>query len=313
MKISVILCTYNRCGSLAKTLSSVAASILPQSVEWEVLVVDNNSTDQTRVVAGEFQKEFQGRFRYLFEPQQGKSFALNKGVREARGDVLAFLDDDVIVEAAWLKNLTSALQTQEWAGAGGRILPLHKPDLPRWLSLEEPYNLGGPLCGLFDLGDSSGELDRAPFGANMAFQKIMFEKYGSFRTDLGPPPGNNIHGEDTEFGQRLIAAGKRLHYEPFAIVYHPVLEDRLKQSYFLAFWFDHGRAAVRVWKTGGNIIGVPRRFFTALKLSGVIVPFRAMLWLLDFNPSRRFYRKCRVWMTAGQIFEVYQRLRETRK
>lgn len=122
MNNAVILCTVNGCWSLGKTLDSVAASTLPEGAEWEVLVVDNNSTDQTREVVEDFFSRFPGRFRYLFEPQPGKSFALNSGCREARGDVLAFLDDDVTVEPTWLQNLTNALDGSEWAGAGGRIV-----------------------------------------------------------------------------------------------------------------------------------------------------------------------------------------------
>src|SRR5215471_7732195 len=104
MNITVILCTYNRCKSLAKALASTAALKLPDSIEWEVLVVDNNSRDQTCEVVREFITRYPGRFRYFFEPQPGKSYALNSGIREARGTVLAFIDDDVTVEPSWLTN-----------------------------------------------------------------------------------------------------------------------------------------------------------------------------------------------------------------
>ncbi len=107
MNITVILCTYNRAETLSKALQSVAFSELPKSLEWEVLVVDNNSRDQTHDVVEGFCRQYPGRFRYLFEPQQGKSHALNSGIREARGDVLAFMDDDVTVEPAWWQNASS--------------------------------------------------------------------------------------------------------------------------------------------------------------------------------------------------------------
>jgi glucosyl-dolichyl phosphate glucuronosyltransferase len=109
MRITVVLCTYNRSESLAKALDSLAASDLPKNVAWEVLVVDNNSKDETRGVVAQFSQRHPGRFRYFFEPQQGKSFALNSGIRESRADVLAFVDDDVIVERGWLHDLTSVL------------------------------------------------------------------------------------------------------------------------------------------------------------------------------------------------------------
>ena len=106
MKTTVIVCTYNRCESLANTLDSLAKSIVPASTEWEVLIVDNNSSDRTRQVVEDFSRRFPGRFRYTFEPCQGKSFALNRGIRETQADVLAFTDDDVIAEPTWLWNLT---------------------------------------------------------------------------------------------------------------------------------------------------------------------------------------------------------------
>ena len=122
MRISVILCTYNRCEYLRKVLDSIAGSVLPDSVEWEVLVIDNNSIDQTPEIAKEFVARYPGRFRYISEPRQGKSHALNTGIRESRGDILAFVDDDVTVQPTWLRNLTQTLDGSEWAGAGGRTL-----------------------------------------------------------------------------------------------------------------------------------------------------------------------------------------------
>lgn len=138
VNVTVILCTYNRCQILEKALSSIAASTLPQGVEWEVLVVDNNSRDQTREVAEDFCRRYPGRFRYLFEPNPGKSYALNTGIREARGDVLAFLDDDLTVEPTWLQSLTARLDDGEWAGAGGRTLLAQNLRLPTGWRLRDP-------------------------------------------------------------------------------------------------------------------------------------------------------------------------------
>ena len=186
MNISVILCTYNRCEALKKALESAGGLRLPGEVEWEVLVVDNNSTDRTRAVVEDFCHRYPAHFRYLFEPQQGKSYALNAGIREAQGEVLAFMDDDVTVEPTWLNNLVMPLLRGEWAGSGGRILPERTFVPPPWLPREERYALA-PLV-MFDCGPDACELAEPPFGTNMAFRKEMFERYGGFRTDLGPDP-----------------------------------------------------------------------------------------------------------------------------
>jgi glycosyltransferase involved in cell wall biosynthesis len=200
MRITVILCTYNRWQSLARALESASALKLPGADRWEILVVDNNSTDKTREVVENFCRRYPGRFRYLFEPRQGKSHALNAGIREAHADVLAFMDDDVTVDPEWLRNLTASLRADYWAGAGGRILPQQTFRLPPWLSLSERYALG-PLA-LFDLGSDTVELFEAPFGTNMAFRRGMFDKHGGFRTDLGPRPGSEIRSEDSATNTR---------------------------------------------------------------------------------------------------------------
>jgi glycosyltransferase involved in cell wall biosynthesis len=305
MNITVILCTYNRCQSLAKTLASAAALRVPESVEWEVLVVDNNSRDQTCEVVREFVNRYPSRFRYLFEPQPGKSYALNSGIQEARGTVLAFVDDDVTVEPSWLTNLTATLHRGEWAGAGGRILADKSFSPPRWLSLKGSrgrYMLA-PLA-LFDLGEEPCQLTEPPFGTNMAFRREIFEKYGGFRTDLGPRPGSEIRNEDTEFGSRLLAQGERVRYEPSAVVYHAVSENRVQKKYYLDWWFDKGRADIRQ-------LGIPSNAWCVLGIPIYLlrrVAVWTLRWMVTLDSPRRFHSKLAVWGKTGEIVECYRRL-----
>ncbi|HEY1802814.1 MAG TPA: glycosyltransferase family 2 protein [Terriglobales bacterium] len=315
MDITVIISTYNRSRDLAKALENVAASRLPESTTWEVLVADNNSNDDTCEVVKSFSERYPRRFRYIFEPRPGKSYALNTAIRESRGEILAFLDDDVTVEPAWLYNLTSTLHDNQWAGTGGRTLPAHEFSLPPWLALDGPCALGGIFCAHFDLGDKPTELDRPPYGANMAYRKAMFEKYGEFRTDLGPSPDKDIPrpNEDTEFGRRVIASGERLRYEPGAIAYHPVPTERLNQEYFLSWWFDYGRALIREVGERPTVYGIPRHFFSVPRLIFTILPRRALRWLFTTDTQQRFFKKCWVWLTVGQIVEIPRVAREIRK
>lgn len=289
------------------TLESIATSTLPDSINWEVLVVDNNSRDRTCQVVEDFRRRYPGRFRYLFEPRQGKSHALNTGVREAHGAILAFMDDDVLVEPTCLLNLTSTLHCGEWAGAGGRILPARDFLPPRWMSLNGPYSLAGPLCGTFDLGEIRRELDRPPHGANMAFRKDMFEKYGGFRIDLGPPP-RKVQGEDTEFCQRLMRAGERLRYEPSAIVRHPVLEYRLRKKYFLTWMFKHGRAVIRLRESRPPVWGIPRNYLGIANRIGHLLPVCALRWVGAVDPKGRFWHKCWTWKISGELVEIFSQL-----
>jgi glucosyl-dolichyl phosphate glucuronosyltransferase len=300
MRISVIVCTYNRCQTLANALESIAASAVPDSVEWEVLVVDNNSSDLTLEVVEDYGKRYQSRFRYLLEPRQGLSFARNAGVRESRGDVLAFTDDDVIVEATWLWNLVAALDTGEWAGAGGRIIPVWGQPRPRWLPPDRPR--GGPFVA-FDLGTMPVLLTEAPVGANMAFRKELFKKYGGFRIDLGRLADVPRSSEDTEFGQRLLSGGERLRYEPSAVVHHPVPPSRLRKEYMLSWFFWDGRSALAKSEippeTRWRLAGIPLYLFRRLGRWTV-------QWLVTGKSAKRFSCKLSVWEIAGVILAYYE-------
>ncbi len=304
MKITVILCTYNRCESLRKALESVALSALPDSVVWDVLVVDNNSSDRTRAVIEEYSRRFPNRFGYLFEPQPGKSFALNSGIAASKADVLAFMDDDVEVDASWLSNLTASFGSQTWSGAAGRILPEKAFSPPPWLDSGGRYALA-PLA-MFDLGLVACELREAPFGTNMAFRREMFSKHGGFRTDLGPRPGSEIRNEDVEFGDRLLAARERLWYEPTAVVYHSISSNRLNKAYFLKWWFDKARADLRqsglplepAWCIGAVPIYLIRRLCVW-----------SARWFFGLGPRRRFTCKLKVWGLMGTVVEYRAQIR----
>jgi glucosyl-dolichyl phosphate glucuronosyltransferase len=308
MMLTVILCTYNRCKSLPDALESLAASQLPGSVDWEVLVVDNNSRDQTRAVVEDFYRRYPGRFRYLFEIKQGLSNARNAGIQAARGEILAFTDDDCAVEPTWLQELTANLHDGKYGGAGGRIRIARNFTPPSWMLLEGPYSLGGQLAALFDAGDQPKELDRPPFGANMAYRKAMFEKYGGFRADLGRCGTGMIGSEDTEFGERLIAAGERLWYAPSAFVNHSVLQERLTKKYFQSWFFGCGRAEIRQRGKVRGKWGLPRYV-----LSLGMLTVSTWKWMRTLNPQKRFFLKCGAWLYAGKVVENYHQSREPRQ
>jgi glycosyltransferase involved in cell wall biosynthesis len=304
MNVSVILCTYNRCRVLATALESVAASQMPESVDWEVLVIDNNSKDDTREIVEGYRRRYPGRFRYFLESRQGKSHALNTGIRESKGAVLAFMDDDVTVEPTWLLNLTAALENRSWVGAGGRICPPENVFLPSWIGLEGEQSLAGSLA-LFDRGSSPRELADPPYGTNMAFHRDMFEKYGRFRTDLGPCPGSEIRGEDTEFCLRLMKAGEKLLYTPSAVVFHEVPENRLRKKYFLNWYFDYGRAYIRMKGPRPRVWVIPRPIISILNHLLIMLPKKILHWMLTFDEKQRFWAKTQVWMIAGETAEIH--------
>jgi glycosyltransferase involved in cell wall biosynthesis len=305
MKISVVICTYNRAKSLATTLDSLAAQQMPDAAAWEAIVVDNNSTDQTREVAESYCRRHPGLFRYVFEGQQGLSRARNAGIRAAQGEIVVFTDDDIIAEPTWLNNLTAPLAGSEWAGGGGRVVPPQDLKLPEWLTVGGEKDLVGALLPIFDLGNEAGEMKRPPYGANMAFRKNMFEKYGTFRVDLGHCGGKLVSGEDVDFGNRLIAAGERLRYEPSAVVHHPVPEERLTKRYFRAWWFGFGQT--RIIERG---VGAGRGVFSLGNLFVRHLPSRVLRWMFSGNAKDRFYHECEVQLTMGEIVQTCAQLRQ---
>jgi len=301
IKISMLVCTYNRSRTLRATIESIISQALPESYSREVLVVDNNSHDDTRQVVEEFQRRYPGHIRYILEKQQGISHARNAAIHEARGEILAFIDDDETAEPGWLQALTAHLHNGEWAGAGGRVLPPAGFSPPEWLSLKDSF-VSGPLAS-FDRGMNAGQLNEAPFGANMAFRKEVFDRCGLFRSDLGRSGKNLISNEDTEFGRRVMAEGLKLRYEPTAVTYHPIAENRLHKSYFLNWWFYKGRSDIRELGNppdSRQVLGVPVRLFCGL----LWVTAR---WMVSVKASRRFGFKVETWNCAGQIVESYQR------
>jgi len=298
LEISVILCTFNRAPILRRALASLAKSRVVWTSDWELLIVDNNSTDHTRQVAEDFALQFAGGCRYIFEGRPGKSHALNSALRHARGQILAFVDDDVVVDEHWLQNLTAPLAAAHWAGAGGQISPERDFVPPPWLSLDGRYALA-PLA-IFSPATRAGELREPPFGTNMAYRAEVFEKVGGFRTDLGPQPGSEIRGEDTEFGMRVLSAGYHIWYEPSAIVYHSLSAHRLRKDYFLSWWYDKARSDVRA----GELANV-----SSLRVAGVPLSLLRRLgmwtlrWVTSIRPAERFSSKIRVWSLAGTIVE----------
>lgn len=296
--ITVIVCTFNRSCLLQTALESIAASEVPDGIAWEILVADNNSNDGTRGVVEDSILRHPGRFRYVFEPRPGKSNALNSAIAAAKGDVLAFADDDITVHPQWLCALTAPLVNGPWMGSGGRVLAQWKSAAPAWLDTES-WIVAGPLVH-FDPGLEAGRLNETPVGTNMAFRKSLFERYGGFRTDLGPRPGDEIRNEDSEFARRLLLAGEPLYYESSAIVYHPVPENRLTKDYFLAWWFGKGCSEIRESgissEVGWRVSGIPLSFLRRLIRWTV-------QWTFTLNKKSRFGCRVCLWKVAGQITE----------
>jgi glucosyl-dolichyl phosphate glucuronosyltransferase len=304
--ISVVICTCNRESSLRRTLASLARMIVPAQTEWEVLVVDNNSQDDTRGAVHEIAQNPGLNVRYAFEARQGKSHALNTGIRTARGEIIALTDDDVLVDRLWLWEVEKALHDSGCIGVAGKIIALWDCPKPRWLSEQPPYKLATAVVS-FDQGEEPCVLRVAPLGANLSFRKVTFERYGYFRTDLGPRRGTLMTGEDTEFFHRITKSGEQVAYSPKAVVYHPVEKNRIRKQYYRSWSYYDGRGLARREAPPNNTVyylGIPRYLLRSLGED-------AVRWTLSFDSKRRFYYEQRLCQLTGQIVETRKMLRKS--
>lgn len=256
LKISVIICTYNRCEKLKETLDSILNQECEGSFDYEIIIVDNNSNDKTKETVEDYIPRFNNKLRYLFEPRQGKSYALNTGIEDAKGEIIAFTDDDVITDKKWLKNIAKIFSQKDVDLLGGKVIPFFPIEPPGWLRNYSNNRLKYPLMQ-YDLGnkylESGGKNKILPIGANLIIKKMSYYKFGGYL----------YHGrtQDIEFSNRWHSLGAKIAYSPDVIVYHYTHPHRLNKSYFRKYYFQTGRGHAIIFKedySGGRLLfGVP--------------------------------------------------------
>ena len=192
--LSVIICTYNRDRYIYNVLRSLAENSLPRT-EYEIVLVDNNCTDRTREECARFQADYpQVAFRYVTERQQGLSHARNRGIGEARGEVLVYVDDDATVNREYLRTYGDFFHhhPQAWA-AGGPILPVYETAEPAWFS----HYTKALITGYLYEGDTPHPFrhGKYPGGGNAAYRREVFDRTGPFNPALGRK-GNSLAGAE---------------------------------------------------------------------------------------------------------------------
>ncbi len=229
MRLSVIICTYNRERFLGDTLESVASQSYPTS-NYELILVDNQSTDRTAEICIAFASAHPSvTFRYVKETNQGLSFARNRGIAESTGRILVFMDDDVFLEPEYLSSIDAhyALDSSMMAN-GTRVMVRYEGRRPEWMSryLE-------PLVGHHDFGAIKRAYPNGkyPVGCSMAFRREALNVVGEFRTDLGRKGATLGANEEKDLFARMRAAGLSVAYLPDAVLTHRIDDRRLDLSY----------------------------------------------------------------------------------
>ena len=274
--LSVIVVTYNRAASLPLTLDALCAQVTPPDLSWEIVVVDNNSTDGTRRAIEDYIARAPIPVRYVFAQAQGVSHARNAGIAHSNGDSLAFTDDDVTPAPDWVAMIPTVMRETGADMIGGRIRPAwHRPP-PRWL--ERSRFLDDRLAILEHPTPATivRHTDMPMiWGANMAIRRKVFDAVGLFDPHLGGVGKRLYRGEETDLIRRGLAAGYRGIYDPRLVVWHRIGEDRMRVAYFTRHSFDTATGEAM------NRSPVPAR-----ALPGVILyrtaslAYRLMRWLI---------------------------------
>ena len=229
--ISVILCTYNRDKYIYNVLRSVAENDLPHD-QYEIVLVNNNSTDHTEQECQRFQADYPDiRFRYCVETNQGLSHARNRGIRESQGDLLAYVDDDATVNREYLRTYADFFAaTPDAVAAGGPILPRYETEEPSWMSHYTRQLITGRLY----LGDKPRPFARGayPGGGNSCYRKSVFDTIGLFNVELGRKGNSLIGAEEKDLYDKMTTRGMHFYYLPTAILYHIIPPQKLTQDYF---------------------------------------------------------------------------------
>lgn len=314
MEFTVIVCTYRRSANLPICLGHLAGQKGVEGREWEVLVVDNNSPDDTRQVVERLAAELPIRVRYAFEPEQGLNYARNHGVRASQSTWFCFVDDDILVSEGWLAALFRALETNDADAVGGRIHLDPSVKLPKWIRPDADM-LG--FLGHQDFGDRPFEMDghtRYPFGGNMAFHRRVVKRIGYFNPRLGRKGEGRkrselFKGAETDYFHRLAAAGgAKIVYEPDAIVYHRVMPFQIRKEYFRTIHFNAGyqRALHDDTAFGRTLFGVPR-FYYAQLARGI---GKYLAQVLSSGPDYAFRQQMNLGHMVGTMLGYRQRRRQ---
>ena len=257
--LTIAICTFNRAESLRRTLRSLAVLRIPDNVDWEVVVVNNNCTDHTDDVIASFSARLP--VRREFEPQRGLSWARNHAVDAAEGNYIVWIDDDVVVDPDWIAAYAQAFY--RWPDAAvfaGPIVPRYVDPVPKWIVDGEAV-LGQTVFAGCDLGDSvvPFSVDRIPWGPNFAI-RMTEQRANRYDTRLGHAPGQSRRGEEVDVMERIIGSGATGYWVPGARVEHYSQPEHQTIEYVMRYFLISGETAAFREGTPASplLFGVPR-------------------------------------------------------
>lgn len=300
IRISSIICTHNRAAYLTKAIQSLVDQHTPRD-NYEIIIVDNCSTDSTKEVV----KKFSGvnNIRYIHESTLGLSFARNTGWRNAKGEYVAYLDDDAIACPDWLNKILEVFETlTPMPGCvGGKTEPLWEAPRPKWLS--DDLVTGLTAIDWSDIPHAITDLDQQWLvGANIAFPSEVLRRIGGFVSGLDRIGKNLLSGGDIFLEKQILKAGYTCFYHPEIIVSHLVPKSRLDKRWFIKRYYSQGfsdAVMVLIEESPSHLrrLGMAiSKIFSLLQSPEKIIN---LIW--SGNDARQFTEKCFTMITVGHI------------
>jgi glycosyltransferase involved in cell wall biosynthesis len=305
MRLDVVIPTHNRAAMLPRTLDSLLAADNAPGLHVHVVAVDNRSTDGTRSVIESYQPAFAGSLQYVYETTQGRSAALNAGIRASSGDLVGMIDDDEEVDRAWYRVIAHAFADDAIDFIGGPYMPRWGAPPPAWLGTSHRAAVGwvdgGSAIQPYGPG-FAGML----MGGNAVIRRAVLARVGLYAVDLGRTATHLLSCEDEDMFKRLLAAGARGFYRPDLIIHHFVPPERLEKRYFRrwSFWRGVSRGVMdrRHPEPVAYLAGVPR-YMIGTAVRGAWDTLRATG---KVGPDRRFAAELAWWDLAGFIYGKYR-------
>ena len=280
MDLSIIISTYNNSASLIRTLASVVLQDADNRL-WECVVVNNASTDDTAKCFEAFAKQHaEVNLRMVDEPRKGLSYGRNCGIAAAKGQFVAFIDDDETIDKGFVSAYIDLFYNHSAFAAAGTLKVCYETARPKWMSHYTEKMIANPV----DLGNKITTITRTivPAGGNMAFNKEVFNIYGYFDTNLGRQGETLLGGEENEFFDRIRNLGERIFYTPKAVAYHHISDRKLTAEYFDKLSYGVGVSK----RLRAEKIGAERELFADERKKRRYTLVLALLYLLCFQPQK---------------------------
>lgn len=303
IRISAIICTLNRAAYLQKAVQSLVEQTLPQE-QYEIIVVDNGSTDNTESTVEDF-RHFEN-LHYIYEPIMGLSQARNTGWQNAQGEYVAYMDDDAIATPEWLQRIIQAFDNMQPSpgSVGGRVIPIWEVERPAWLPTELERALS-----IVDWSEKPTFLTedyQFLAGTNVAYPREILERVGGFSTNLGRKASGLLSSEEILLKRQLERHNLGIYYDPDISVYHHIPAERLSKRWFYRRAFWQGVSDVILQHLEINETGDKERHtFKAMPGASLFrVPLRGLLCILLSveSGSRLVSAKYGLYMYLGRVW-----------